>query len=110
MVEREKIGNKWNCIFAVGENPSHLRRQESTPDITTPQATQAKVSLRTAACEFYVPKGMCRTQDASCVKPIQLERSRFHARVNFVSCVNSNLLLACEKFHIQWKLSLRTLS
>ena len=40
---------------------------------------------------------MGRTQDASCVKTIQLERSRFHAQVNFVSCVNSNLLLAYLK-------------
>lgn len=91
--------------FAAGGNPSQLRRQESTPDITTLQTTQAKVSLRTGACKFYVPKGMCRTQDASCVKPIQLERSRFHAQVNLVSCVKSNLLLAWEIFHKQWKIS-----
>ena len=105
MVEPREDWEKVKLQFAASGNPSQLRHQESTPNISTPQATQAKVSLRTGACKFYVPKGMCCTQDASCVKTIQLERSRFHARVNLASCVNSNLLLAWEMFRIQWKLS-----
>ena len=105
MVELREDWEQVKLQFSANGNPSQLCRQESTPDITILQATRAKVSLRTGACKFQVPKGMCRTQDASCVKTIQLERSRFHARINLASCVKSNLLLAWEMFRIQWKLS-----
>ena len=52
MVEPREDWEQVKLQFAASGNPSLLRRQESTLDIPTLQATQAKVLLRTGASKF----------------------------------------------------------
>ena len=56
MVELREDWEQVKLQFSANGNPSQLRRQGSTPDITTLQATHVKVSLELVPVNFRYPR------------------------------------------------------